>query len=500
MSRQRTRTTVDDLVRRATGGRKLNRHKLFRPSLAYYLVKDPFWIWCHYHAPKNEAVDESTRYEEFRMRRGIEYEQAWVKANYPNAVRIEPEFGYHALKNTFHAMLQGATAIYQPQLWDLERETYGKADLLVRDDRQPSDLGPFHYRLIEIKRSKSLQEYHVLQAAFYNQILGMLQGHFGNEIDIALQDSSASVAYRDTETTLAKLRSLWISLRDGETIPEPRRPPNSTNSPWRIYGNKRVLEERSLLLLAGIQRKHREKLRAAGIPYLDQLWDRPLEHLCDILGDRYGAVAYFVGQAYKSGAPLLIPGCQLEIPRAKRLIYFDFETSDAVHPTEPPHTYLIGCYDGMRDQYVKFLARGAADEVRIFEEFLDYTGDLNDTRLYHWTDFEIRQMQAVLHRWPILAGRLERLIACCVDLKDAIQSAVYLPVPSFSIKCVAPALGFQWRQQDIGAYQSMVCYWDFLDGGDPSAVEKAIVYNEDDCMAMWHVDIELQKRFGRMPF
>ncbi len=497
MGRQRTRTTVDDLVRRATGGRKLNRHKLFRPSLAYYLVKDPFWIWCHYHAPKNEAVDESTRYDELRMRQGVEYEQAWVEANYPDAVRIEPDFGHLALRNTLQAMLQGAPAIYQPQLWDLEKETYGKGDLLVRDDGHPSDLGPFHYRLIEIKKSNSLQEYHVLQAAFYNQILGMLQGHTGAEFDVVLQESSATIAYLDTEANLEQMRSLWLSLRVGETIPEPRRPPDSTNSPWRVYGNKQILEQKSLLLLAGIQKKERDKLRAAGIQSLHQLWDRHSEDLCDILGDHYGPIAYFVGQAYKTGEPLLKPGCQLEVPRAKRLIYFDFETSNAVHPTEPPHTYLIGCYDGNRDQYVKFLARGAEDEARIFEDFLDYAGDLNDTKFYHWTDFEIRQMRAVIHRWPMLAGRLERLIACCVDLKDAIQSAVFLPVPSFSIKCVAPALGFHWRQLDIGAYQSMVCYWDFLDGVDPSAIKKAILYNEDDCLAMWHVDIALQKRLGR---
>jgi uncharacterized protein len=187
-------------------------------------------------------------------------------------------------------------------------------------------------------------------------------------------------------------------------------------------------------------------------------------------------------------------GRRLEIPRARRLLYFDFETSDAVHPTEPPHTYLIGCYDGTRDQFVKFLARGAADEERIFEEFLDYVGDPRDARLYHWTDFEIHQMRRVMRRWSTLAGSLERLIEQCVDLKEAIQSAVYLPVPSFSIKSVAPALGFHWRQKDIGAYQSMVCYWDYLENRDLFAIDRALVYNEDDCRAMWHADQELTRR------
>jgi len=218
------------------------------------------------------------------------------------------------------------------------------------------------------------------------------------------------------------------------------------------------------------------------------------EELSEIIGERYGEIAHYVSQAYKLGGPLLKPGQQLIIPRAKRLLYFDFETSDSVHPTEPAHTYLIGCYDGSRDQFVKFLARGAEDEARVFTEFVDYVGDPRDVCLYHWTDFEIHQMRRVARRWPLLSGSIEQIIAKCVDLKNAIQAAVYLPVPTFSIKSVAPALGFHWRQKDIGAYQSMVCYWDYLENTDLFAIDRALIYNEDDCVAMWHVDQALQAR------
>jgi len=55
--------------------RKFNRHELFRPSPSYYLLKDPLWLWCGHHAPKQEAVDETTRYDELRMQQGVEHEQ-----------------------------------------------------------------------------------------------------------------------------------------------------------------------------------------------------------------------------------------------------------------------------------------------------------------------------------------------------------------------------------------------------------------------------------------
>ena len=488
----RKQITLEELIQRATGGRKFNRHTLFRPSLSYYLLKDPFWLWCEYHAPKNAAVDESTRYEALRMEQGVEYEQRWVKANFPSAVEIKPGFGFAALKNTFRAMLDGAPAIYQPQLWDLARDSYGKGDLLVRDDSGASDLGPFHYRVVEIKRSKSLQNSHVLQAAFYNQNIGMLQGYAPREFTVVLKDSVESVGFDGKESDLDAARRLWNGLRDGSVLPEMKRPPNAANSPWRLYANRRAHDERDLVLLAGIAKRERDKLRQAGIQKVDQLWNFRREAVGEIIGDHYGEIAYHVAQAYKHEAPIVKPGRQLEIPRAKRLLYFDFETSDAVHPTEPPHTYLIGCYDGARDQFVKFLARGAADEGRIFTEFLDYIGDPRDLYLYHWTDFEIHQMRGVARRWPLLSVMIEQVIEKCVDLKEAIQTAVYLPVPSFSIKCVGPALGFHWRQQDIGAYQSMVCYWDYLENKDLFAIDRALIYNEDDCMAMWHVDQALR--------
>ena len=496
-TKKNKRTTVDELIQRATAGRKFNRHSLFRPSLSFYLIKDPFWLWCQYHAPKNAAVDETTRYEELRMQRGVEHERLWVKNNFPEALEITPGFGFAALKNTLRAMLDGAPAIYQPQLWDLARETYGKGDLLVRDDTAASDLGSFHYRVIEIKRSQSLQASHSLQAAFYNQNLGLLQGYLPAEFTIVLKNSRETLAHDALDHDLEAARQLWQSLRAGSIVPEPRRPPNAAHSPWRHYGNQRVMETSDLLLVARLQKREREKLRQAGIDRVDQLWNLPQEAVAEIIGTRYAESAYHIAQAYKLGGAILKPGQELKIRRARRQLYFDFETSDAVHPSEPPHVYLIGCYDGSRDQFVRFLARGAEDEGRIFAEFLDFVGDPRDVRLYHWTDFEIHQLRSVARRWPSLAGMLSQLIAQCVDLKAAIESAVYLPVPSFSIKCVAPALGFHWRQKDVGAYQSMVCYWDYLENKDLFAIDRALIYNQDDCLAMWHVDQELPRRLWR---
>jgi hypothetical protein len=108
MATARKKISLEELIQRATSGRKFNRHELFRPSPSYYLLKDPLWLWCGHHAPKQEAVDEITRYDELRMQQGVKHEQHWAKMHYPNAATIESSFGFEALKNTFRAMLDGA--------------------------------------------------------------------------------------------------------------------------------------------------------------------------------------------------------------------------------------------------------------------------------------------------------------------------------------------------------------------------------------------------------
>ena len=178
------------LLDRATSGERVNRRSRFRPSLVDKVLRDPFWVWCRYHAPPGEAVNEVGRYERMRYRRGIDHENAWVAARYPDALAVRPDFGYEALTRTLRAMLEGVPAIHQPQLWDLGRDVYGRGDLLVRDDSRGSDLGPYHYRVIEIKRARKLRDSFALQAALYNRTVGAIQGYTPDRVTIALREGT----------------------------------------------------------------------------------------------------------------------------------------------------------------------------------------------------------------------------------------------------------------------------------------------------------------------
>ena len=76
--------------------------------MVYQVLNDPFWIWCEYNAPRSEAVDETSRHDRMRWQRGLDYEEAWIREHYPDAVKVEPGFGFEALKNTLQLMLEVA--------------------------------------------------------------------------------------------------------------------------------------------------------------------------------------------------------------------------------------------------------------------------------------------------------------------------------------------------------------------------------------------------------
>jgi len=270
---------INTFIERATGGKEPDRNSMFRPSMIYDLLHDPFKVWCEFHAPKDQAVDEVSRYDEIKMRRGVEYENTWVAEHCPGFRKIEPEYGFQALKNSIQAMMEGIPAIHAPQLWLLSDGIYGKADVLVRNDGASSDLGNFHYRVLEIKRSGSLKEYQVLQAAFYNRILGRLQGYTPERFSVVLRDSEEEILYSNVDLKIDEMLNRFHRIRDGVENPEPKGL-DKTDSPWRVYGNRMLRERMDLTLLPDVGPAGRTSLREKlGVESIRDIYGIPRETL-----------------------------------------------------------------------------------------------------------------------------------------------------------------------------------------------------------------------------
>ncbi|MFH1619348.1 MAG: TM0106 family RecB-like putative nuclease, partial [bacterium] len=457
-------------------------------SRFYLLLKDPFTLWCRYHAPAGEAVREYSRYDELKSESVRKMRRDWIKSGYPCAPDLEGFRGLDGLKAAVEAMVGGKPALRNARLWDLPNETYGTADILIRDDSAPSVFGGYYYRVVEFKSAAELKPHHSLQAALYNRMLGRIQGRLPEKFTVILNDSSEHVIeHCPVEAALDSALARWRGIRDGSIEPEPGRPPHGASAPWRIYANRILREKKDLVMLAGTGLEQRIKLRNAGFGNTEEVYKAGVEKIKKLLDDAAGFDVWNTALAYHRGKPVPKPGKVYSPARARRHLYFDFETSDGLNGA-PPHTYLIGIWDLEKGRYEPLLSKGHDEEEKIFRDFIDYVGDLSQARLYHWTDYEIYIIKGLSDKYPALEAPLKGLVSSCIDLKNAVKGSFYLPAPSFSLKAVAPALGFDWRQKNVGAMESMVFYWDWLASGDGEAIRKVLDYNEDDCVAMVKVD------------
>ncbi|NLO92121.1 MAG: TM0106 family RecB-like putative nuclease [Elusimicrobia bacterium] len=293
--------------------------------------------------------------------------------------------------------------------------------------------------------------------------------------------------HADWAPELEQALDVWGAIRDNILQPEPAKPPNAASAPWRVFANRLVSERKDLILLAGVSREWRQKLRDNGILTTTQAALAGPQKLKELTDESAGADIFGNAAANELNAPVLRGDRPMALPQRARNLYFDFENADAIAPDTKPYVYLIGVWDAETGKYTALLARSQREEEKIFRDFAELVGDPAQALLYHWTEHEAHHIKLAANDYPAISSAMRGLLSACCDLKKAVQKAFYLPAPSFSLKAAAPAFGFDWRQHECGAMDSMAYYWDWISNNNEDAIKKVLVYNEDDCLAMHHI-------------
>jgi uncharacterized protein len=68
-----------------------------------------------------------------------------------------------------------------------------------------------------------------------------------------------------------------------------------------------------------------------------------------------------------------------------------------------------------------------------------------------------------------------------------IKHNVVLPLRGYSLKDVAPWLGFEWGGETQAADDSILEYLTYLESGRQRHLRNVLQYNEDDCRATAHI-------------
>lgn len=466
----------------------------FKASKFYTLLVDPFNIWCNFHADKKMAVYEKSPYDRIKFAYDKKLRHELILKRHDKITEIKPDAKTDSFKKTLKEMIDATSAIVYGALWDLNKGICGTAHLLEKAKNAKSVFGNYYYRVVLFKNALEVKEYYALQATLLTGILGSLQGFMPEYAVIVLRNKEVKIPYKKWEKSVSYQLERWNLIKEGKIIPEPGRPPNASTPPWRYYANDMVVKNKNLVLLAETGWDVRSKLKNAEINDITKVVRAGYKKIKEIVEDKTIAQnIYENALAYYHRKPV-IKQKGLYPPRRKKInLYFDFESSDEMSPDGKAHIYLIGLWDKEKNKYVHFLAKGAEDEQKIFEQFATYVTDPENTSLYHWTEYEVKEIKKIADKYPAISSKIKNIIRTCIDLKSLIKRAFYLPAPGFSLKAVAPAFGFEWKQNDCNAMDAMAYYWHWLEKGDEKSIKKVLSYNEDDCLAMLEVDQYLEK-------
>ncbi len=232
-------------------------------------------------------------------------------------------------------------------------------------------------------------------------------------------------------------------------------------------------EHADLLLVAGLRRDQRRKLREAGIRTIRELAatsECPSEVNPDTFTRlRTQAIAQ-VGQldsgqvSYRpSEHPPTDPPVTLPAPSAGD-IFFDFEGDPLYTEDDPAHAgleYLWGLrlamdQPGVEEEFRPLWAHDYGQERAALTEFMTIVTERlarhPDLHIYHYAPYEVTALKRLAGKYGLFEAELDELLRqqVFVDLYAIVRRAVVVSQPSYSIKKLEPLyMGDELRSGDV---------------------------------------------------
>jgi uncharacterized protein len=454
-------------------------------STIYQYVRSPFMLYCDYFAPEDKK-DPITEFMKLLFEQGRNHEDEYVTETYPDMVPIkfvDPREGFLKM---LEAMRAGVRAMHGMPIFYLNEGLYGKVDILEKHDAARSIFGNYHYVVKEVKLAKNIRDYHRLQAAFYNYVVGKIQGYTPRAYFVINRDREELEFEYDEQELLTVLQDIRDIIY-GKKVVAPTY--GCADWPWQTHCNEEAIRIRDISLVGGVGSSYKEKLVAAGFKTVEDLAGASLDRLTRVKG-----IGTKTANKFNTNARALAVGKHIRIgdvsfPTRKTEIFLDLEgTGQQLGEGDLiAIDYLIGVLvrEGGKEKYIPFLAKGLDKEGQMFSEFLAWLRKQKDYIIYHWHRYEKTHLEKLCERHGVGGGIRSRLLDNLRDLHKDATSAFAFPTYGYGLKEVANYMGFQWRHEDVDAMESIVFYLRYLD--DPKEnrgrLQKVIEYNEDDCRA-----------------
>ena len=379
-------------------------------------------------------------------------------------------------EKTLAAMREGAPTLLEPQLCYFPRGMHGSPDVLERRDGE-SLLGRHHYVVKEIKSSKRIRRKHIMQAAFYNVMLGHIQGRLPEHFHLLNADGE------DSEYEHAKYAGeIDDALAGVVGVMEGKMPPvwyGRGIFPWSDYSDKVAVQNDDLSLISGMDWNAKRMLEEGGIGTVAALLEAGAPTLKKSGVPSADAAGYVArARAIKSGNPVR-RGPALAVRRAEAEVFLRIEEAMS------GEVYMIGALirSGEDRRHHTFVSAGPDEEAGMLEGFLEVIQNLGRCATYYWGSGE-----AVISRLAKKHRDEDMPDIPMTDLQQLAASLVAFPTYRDKLKMVAEWMGFAWRDPDADWGRGVVAYRRYAADRDRSDCLAYIVrYAEDNCAAVERV-------------
>ena len=461
--------------------------KLTARTVAAYITS-PFEIYCNNFVSEAEK-DEITEYQKLLFQRGNDHENQTVHAKFPNLVTIPFERPEDGFKLTIDSMVSGTDILHGAPIYYLPEGIFGVADILEKSNTESSIFGNYHYTIKEVKLAKNIQENHILQGAFYNYLLGKIQGITPKTFAMINGDGEESLhEYSDYDSLLFDSIDGARKILQGGSISPTH---GSCDYPWASYCNKKAVETNDISLVAGIKGKIKNKLTDNKFNTVEDLASANMEDLTKIKGIGNNKAEKFIttAKAIQAKTHIITDKGMIDFPERKVEIFLDLEGIDpqSAEGGIPQIDYLIGIIVRVdsEEKYISFTAKDTNHEKEMLLEFLEFIKKQNDYVIYHYHHYEKTHLTKMMENYEIDETTKKMVLDYLIDVYKVATNSVVFPTYGNGLKQIAPYLGFSWRHKDVSATESISMYLDYVDNSEEGKVkfQKIIDYNEDDCIA-----------------
>ena len=378
---------------------------------------------------------------------------------------------------TLELMKKGTETIYQGVLKN--DELTGVPDFLIKQ-KGVSVFGDYYYYSVDIKGASTSRERYLFQLAAYSYLLGDIQGFTPLYGGLLLLDLDLQIRYfyelmKDLVHAINFSKKI---LNEPENMPDLFIDSNCQMCQWYSFCLPEANKKKDLSLVPHISRKIKEDLQKIAVKNYNELAKCTEENLSQIEDLRSEKARLIILQAKAIDNNKFYIKAVPELKESKKEIFIDFE-SDLIIDEKgidiSKIDYLIGLLKVEDSETTFSYLLLEESEEKLASDFANFLNEHLDFTFYHYGFYE---QSIFTNKWSTLPQ------VQLVNIEKIAKDSVIMPVTGYSLKNIARALGYRWKDKTASATQSMCWYSSYLETKDKRFIDLSIQYNKDDCYAL----------------